>query len=126
MRENIILDLGANIECTHENLIQFAIMGSEFAKIILGKEKPRIGILNVGTEQEKGKIILQDVANHLKKSYLSKQLYVLHFHINLCRLTLSNLRLLVFVIKSGTSFKLDFLNNSLPFSKSYRDYRDKT
>ena len=71
--ELIMLDLGANVECSSENFIQFAIMGSEFAKIILGKEKPRIGILNVGTEQEKGKIILQDVANHLKKSYLSKQ-----------------------------------------------------
>ena len=71
--EFVMLDLGANVECNAENFIQFAIMGSEFAKIILGKEKPKIGILNVGTEQEKGKLVLQEASEHLKKSYLSKQ-----------------------------------------------------
>ena len=71
--EFVMLDLGANIECDSENLIQFAIMGTEFAKIILAKEKPKIGILNVGTEQEKGKSSLQEASEYLKRSYLSKQ-----------------------------------------------------
>ena len=53
--EFVMLDLGANIECNAENLIQFAIMGTEFAKIILGKEKPTIGILNVGNRTRKRK-----------------------------------------------------------------------
>ena len=53
--EFVMLDLGANVECNTENLIQFAIMGSEFAKVVLGKRNPKIGILNVGTEQEKRK-----------------------------------------------------------------------
>ena len=48
-------------------------MGTEFAKIILGKEKPTIGILNVGTEQEKGKAVLQEASEYLKTSYLSNQ-----------------------------------------------------
>ena len=71
--EFVMLDLGANIECNAENFIQFAIMGAEFAKIILGKEKPTIGILNVGTEQEKGKAVLQEASEYLKTSYLSNQ-----------------------------------------------------
>jgi len=71
--EFVMLDLGANVECNTENFIQFAIMGAEFAKIILGKEKPKIGILNVGTEQEKGKVALQEASEYLKNSYLSNQ-----------------------------------------------------
>ena len=50
-----MLDLGANVDCNTENLIQFAIMGSEFAKVVLGKETKNRN-LNVGTEQEKGKL----------------------------------------------------------------------
>ena len=71
--EFVMLDLGANIECDSENLVQFAIMGTEFAKIILAKEKPKVGILNVGTEQEKGKTSLQEASDYLKGSYLSSQ-----------------------------------------------------
>ena len=40
--ENIILDLGANIECTHENLIQFAIMGEVFSKLVLAKKNQKL------------------------------------------------------------------------------------
>ena len=68
--EFVMLDLGANVDSNSESLVQFAIMGSEFAKIILGKEKPTIGILNVGTEAEKGKVVLQEAAEHIKKTYL--------------------------------------------------------
>ena len=71
--EFVMLDLGANIDCNAENLIQFAIMGSEFAKVVLGKTNPKIGILNVGTEQEKGNLVLQDASEYLKNSYLSKE-----------------------------------------------------
>ena len=71
--EFVMLDLGANIECDSENLVQFAIMGTEFAKIILAKEKPKVGILNVGTEQEKGKTSLQEASDYLRGSYLSSQ-----------------------------------------------------
>jgi glycerol-3-phosphate acyltransferase PlsX len=71
--EFVMLDLGANIECNTENIVQFAIMGSEFAKVVLGKTSPKIGILNVGTEQEKGKATLQEASEFLKKSYLAKE-----------------------------------------------------
>ena len=71
--EFVMLDLGANVECNTENFVQFAIMGSEFAKVVLGKTSPKIGILNVGTEQEKGKVALQEASEFLKNSYLAKE-----------------------------------------------------
>ena len=70
--EFVMLDLGANTECSQENLLQFAIMGSEYAKVVLGKEQPKLAILNIGTEADKGKIYINEAANNLKKSYLSK------------------------------------------------------
>ena len=43
-----MLDLGANLECDVENLVQFAIMGAIFARTVLGIPEPTIGLLNVG------------------------------------------------------------------------------
>ena len=50
----MLIDCGANVECTAEYLLQFAFMGSFYAKKILGCANPRIGLLNVGTEDTKG------------------------------------------------------------------------
>jgi glycerol-3-phosphate acyltransferase PlsX len=52
--KTVMLDLGANIECTAENLSQFAILGAVYARDVLGIKEPRIGILNVGSEDMKG------------------------------------------------------------------------
>ena len=52
--ESVMLDLGANIECSAENLVQFGIMGAAFARIVIGIARPTVGILNVGTEEAKG------------------------------------------------------------------------
>jgi phosphate acyltransferase len=52
--ESCMLDLGANVECDADNLIQFAIMGDMFARAVLGIPKPTIGLLNVGSEEMKG------------------------------------------------------------------------
>ena len=50
----ILIDCGANAECTAEYLVQFAHLGSFYAKSVLGLENPRVGLLNIGTEAEKG------------------------------------------------------------------------
>lgn len=50
----MLIDCGANVECTAEYLLQFAFMGSFYAKTVLGRENPRIGLLNVGSEDTKG------------------------------------------------------------------------
>jgi len=52
--KTVILDCGANAECTPEFLLQFGLVGSLYAKKSLGVENPRIGLLNIGTEDTKG------------------------------------------------------------------------
>ena len=52
--ESVMLDLGANVDCSARNLVQFAVMGEVFARIVLGIEQPSVGILNVGSEELKG------------------------------------------------------------------------
>ncbi len=51
---NIVLDLGANIECDEKNLIEFSEMGSALHKALFPKEKPKVALLNVGSEEIKG------------------------------------------------------------------------
>ncbi len=51
---SIVLDIGANLDCKPEHLVQFARMGAVYAQAILGKESPTVGLLNVGEEPGKG------------------------------------------------------------------------
>lgn len=62
----VALDLGANAECEPSNLVQFAIMGDAFAKVILGKSKPSIAILNIGSEDIKGNETIRSAAQILQ------------------------------------------------------------
>ncbi len=50
----MLIDCGANAECTPEYLLQFAYMGSYYAKKLMGLENPRVGLLNIGVEETKG------------------------------------------------------------------------
>ena len=52
--KTVILDCGANAECTPEFLLQFGIVGSLYAQKYLGVENPKVGLLNIGTEDSKG------------------------------------------------------------------------
>lgn len=52
--ESAMLDLGANLECSDRNLVQFAVMGAAYARVVLGISQPKVGLLNVGTEDLKG------------------------------------------------------------------------
>jgi glycerol-3-phosphate acyltransferase PlsX len=52
--QTYMLDLGANIECTPENLLEFAVMGSVLAKSVEGIDSPTVGLLNIGSEDMKG------------------------------------------------------------------------
>lgn len=71
----VMLDLGANIECDANNLVQFAVMGEVFARNVLGLEKPTIGILNVGVEGLKGNESVKQAAQILQESPLPIQFY---------------------------------------------------
>jgi glycerol-3-phosphate acyltransferase PlsX len=64
--QSLVMDFGANVECTPENLVQFAIMGHVFGQRILKKKNPSIGLLNVGTEDVKGNAVVQEAAQTLR------------------------------------------------------------
>ena len=67
--KTIICDCGANAECTPEFLLQFAIVGSLHAKKTLGLENPRVGLLNIGTEDSKGTQLQLDTYPLLQKAH---------------------------------------------------------
>ena len=60
-----MLDLGANVDCSAENLFQFAVMGSIVAQAISGIDQPRLGLLNVGAEENKGNVQVKETAELL-------------------------------------------------------------
>jgi len=64
----LLLDVGLNADCKPEQLNQFAIMGSVYAQLILGIEKPRIALLNVGEEEGKGNQLAQAAYTLLKEN----------------------------------------------------------
>ena len=66
----ILLDAGANIECRPDMMVQFAIMGSAYMKCVKGIDKPRIGLLNVGAEDTKGRELELETYQLLKASPL--------------------------------------------------------
>ena len=57
----LLIDCGANLECKPEYLLQFACMGSLYAQTVLKKERPRVGLLNIGTEETKGAALQKEV-----------------------------------------------------------------
>jgi glycerol-3-phosphate acyltransferase PlsX len=64
----IMLDLGANTECDAQNLVQFAVMGAAYARCVLGIARPRVKLLNIGTEELKGTDELKDAAALLREA----------------------------------------------------------
>jgi len=62
----VMLDLGANTECDARNLVQFAIMGAAYSRIVTGRDAPRVRLLNIGTEETKGTEHLQAAAAQLR------------------------------------------------------------
>lgn len=66
-----MLDLGANAECTAEQLLQFAVMGSALVTAIYGIEKPSVALLNIGEEEIKGNEVIKQAAQLLQASTLN-------------------------------------------------------
>ncbi|AWK86867.1 phosphate acyltransferase PlsX [Azospirillum thermophilum] len=65
--ESVMLDLGANTECSPDNLVQFAQMGAIFARTVLGLVEPTIGVLNIGSEDVKGNEVVKAAAARLRE-----------------------------------------------------------
>lgn len=73
--ESVMLDLGANVDCDADNLVQFAVMGEVFARNVLGLENPSVGILNVGAEGLKGNEAVKKAAATLESTPLPIKFY---------------------------------------------------
>src|SRR3546814_7098676 len=65
----VSLDLGANTDCDANNLIQFAVMGAAYARTAMGLERPRVALLNIGTEELKGTGEIRDAAARLREAH---------------------------------------------------------
>jgi glycerol-3-phosphate acyltransferase PlsX len=72
----VLIDSGGNVDCKPYHLIQFAIMGDAYAKYILGKEEPRIGVLSNGEEEGKGNELTREVHDILSKTDMNYVGYV--------------------------------------------------
>ena len=62
----VALDLGANAECNSQNLVEFSIMGHVLYHVLFGTEKPTIGLLNIGSEETKGREEIREASSILK------------------------------------------------------------
>lgn len=61
----VMCDVGANVDCKVENYVQFAIMASSYASIIMGKDRPTVGLMSIGEEDVKGSETTKEVFKHL-------------------------------------------------------------
>ena len=66
-----VLDLGANVDCTPEHLLQFAVMGVGAGSAVEGIERPSVGLLNIGEEDIKGNEVVKQAAELLKATGLN-------------------------------------------------------
>jgi len=77
----VLIDAGANVNCKPYNLVQFAILGSAYARCILGFDHPRIGLLSNGTEETKGTETIKKAHKLLKQTKLNYLGYLESFNI---------------------------------------------
>ena len=67
-RPAVLVDAGANVECRPHHLLQFAVMGSVYARVAYGTDRPRVGLLSIGEEETKGNDLTREAHRLLKAS----------------------------------------------------------
>ena len=65
---NVVLDLGANIDCSEKNLIDFSLMGSALYRALFDNETPKVALLNIGSEELKGNTVIKNTFQKLNNS----------------------------------------------------------
>ena len=73
--QTCMLDLGANAECDANDLVQFAVMGAAFARIVLGHARPLVGLLNIGVEEAKGNDTVKAAGQILRAGELPMEFF---------------------------------------------------
>ena len=76
----VLIDCGANAECTPEYLVQFAYLGSYYAHRVLGVERPRVGLLNIGAEDSKGTDLQKETLRWLREAHTAGHLNFIGQH----------------------------------------------
>ncbi|MFW6104392.1 MAG: phosphate acyltransferase PlsX [Candidatus Bipolaricaulota bacterium] len=66
----VLIDIGATTDASPRNLAQFGIMGNSYAKSVIGKENPKVGVLNIGEEQTKGNKLTKEAVDLIRKTDL--------------------------------------------------------
>ncbi|HUK29629.1 MAG TPA: phosphate acyltransferase PlsX [Candidatus Acidoferrum sp.] len=64
---SVLLDVGANVDSRPEHLVQFAVMGEIYYRVIFGTKRPRVGLLSIGEEESKGNELVRETHDRLKK-----------------------------------------------------------
>lgn len=65
---SVLLDIGANADCKPKNLDEFAMMGSVYASAVLGRKNPKVALINIGAEEEKGNELYKEAHQRMKQS----------------------------------------------------------
>jgi glycerol-3-phosphate acyltransferase PlsX len=134
-RPAVLLDVGASVECRPQHLLQFAVMGSVYARVGLGVESPRIGLLSIGEEATKGNELTREAHRLLKASPLAfvgnieaRHVYHGDADVIVCDGFTGNVALkisegLVEMIEAGLSSSIRTRVGSLLARRSLRDFR---
>ena len=134
-RPAILLDVGASVECRPQHLLQFAVMGSVYARVGLGVESPRVGLLSIGEEETKGNELTREAHRLLKSSPLAfvgnieaRNVYNGDADVIVCDGFTGNVALkisegLVEMIEAGLSSSISTRVGSLLARRSLRDFR---
>jgi glycerol-3-phosphate acyltransferase PlsX len=67
----VLLDAGANVDCKPENLLQFALMGNTYCKLVLGRSEPKVALLSIGEEDTKGNELTKEAFKLIKKTKIN-------------------------------------------------------
>ncbi len=67
----LVLDSGANVDCSPEELVQFARIGTVYARDLMGRDNPAVGLLSIGEEAEKGNVVVKEAHQRLLQSGLN-------------------------------------------------------
>ena len=109
----LVIDCGASVKCTHENLFQFGVMASAYCTHVFGRPKPRIGLLNIGEETSKGNALVKGAHELFEASWLNYAGYVEgrdifkgDFDVVVCEAFVGNVLLKVSEGLAETIFKL--------------------
>jgi glycerol-3-phosphate acyltransferase PlsX len=68
---SVLLDVGANVDSRPEHLVQFAVMGEVYYRVVFGTRRPRVGLLSIGEEEGKGNELVRETHDRLKKTPLN-------------------------------------------------------